>query len=163
MKNLLYIFLGLSLIFGCSDDSDENVNQIFLQKYNNVVFNFNIDSYKLWFSDGIIYTKYDGEQCNTPIPTEGTLSIPEGEYVFEYGTGDVIYAIVSQTEDELVLQIQVGNDPFCEMNTWFNNWTFTVSGNSLTLEAKELSNCTPTEFSLYFENLSMTTENIPGC
>ena len=62
MKNLLYIFLGLSLIFGCSDDSDENVNQIFLQKYNNVVFNFNIDSYKLWFSDGIIYSKYDGEQ-----------------------------------------------------------------------------------------------------
>ena len=45
MKKLLYIFLGLSLIFACSDDSsDDSIddssdgNQLFIEKYDGIVW-----------------------------------------------------------------------------------------------------------------------------
>ena len=168
MKKLIYLFLVLGL-FACSDESvdddSDNANQNFLEKYNNVVFNNNGDNdwNKIWFSSdrlGLYHTDY----CLPFINTEGPLSLSSNDFLFEYGSGTVNFTIVTRTADELVLQIQVSGDATCGTNlTWYNYWTFTVYGNSLTFEMVELTSCNLDDFATYTENYSKTTEDIPDC
>ena len=75
MKKLLYIFLGLSLTFGCSDDSSDDSsdgNQLFIEKYDSVVWERlplgNDYSYRIAFinsSNSVTqYSYLEGEEEN---------------------------------------------------------------------------------------------------
>ena len=165
MRKLL-LFLSVLFVVSCESDYEKQ-NQNFLEKYNNIVFNDNddVEGVKIWFSGGRIrgYNMWE-TGCSNPINTEGSLSLSDDEFLFEYGSGTVNFTIVTHTADELVLQIQVSGDATCGTNsTWYNYWTFTVYGNSLTFEMVELTSCNPDDFATYTDNYSKTTEDIPDC
>jgi len=164
MKKLL--LLSAFLIFACSDNNSD-IEQTFLEKYNNILFD-NTDDVdgnpdKLWFSDGIIRYYWEGS-CTYIIKTEGSTYLSENEWLWEYGSGSFNSSIVENTADKLVLQLEVGYDSsdICS-SSWYNTWTFTISGNSLTFESNELTFCDPNEFVNRIENFSKTTEDIPDC
>jgi hypothetical protein len=170
MKKLIYLFLAL-LIVACSDDNNNDGNNNnnnpsgFLEKYNNVLFDISDDDFadQLGFSDGRIRL-YNDSLCSPFINTEGPTYLSENFWLWEYGSGTFNSSIVENTADKLVLQLEVSEEDLDYCNTsWYNTWTFTISGNSLTFESEELTWCDPDEFITITYNYSKTTEDLPDC
>ena len=90
MKSLLYIFLGLSLVFGCSDDSNEMLKDRIIGKY-------------------FIYQGFSNEiAVNKPMLNGGSLhhrwQFFEDQDCFIF-TGDVNYTLNSSSEDVISLNV----------------------------------------------------------
>ena len=77
MKKLTYLFLAL-IIVACSDDDSSDGNQLFLEKYNGVVW-IKDNGYKIAFDNNTqSYIQEDGEFCNVQTYS-GKLHYCRGE------------------------------------------------------------------------------------
>ena len=135
MKKLLYIFLGLSLTFGCSDDSSDDSsdgNQLFIEKYDSVVWERlplgNDYSYRIAFinsSNSVTqYSYLEGEEEScTSFPIQGTTNDPV----------DGITTTSIQEETENSLSIFVEFDDGEDVGSYTTVFTVTSDGSSYTL------------------------------
>ena len=135
MKKLTYLFLAL-IIVACSSDDSNDSNQLFMEKYDGVVWRSDPpnDDGKITFSNdisGIIifdegeYEDDEGDCRNLIFGEQWPIS--DGDEIIIYAT----YTIQSELEDSMVLSVEAvynnGNP------TTTRPLTFTVSsgGNAL--------------------------------
>ena len=139
MKKLLYIFLGLSLIFACSDDSsDDSIddssdgNQLFIEKYDGIVWqrlplsnDYDIRIAFINSSNSITqYGDEEGEEVYcTSYPIEGTTNDPV----------DGITTTSIQEETENSLSIFIEFDDGEDVGSYTTVFTVTSDGSSYTL------------------------------
>ena len=129
MKKLL--LLSALLIFACSsDDSSDDSNQLFLEKYDSVVWlGGDIDyTNKMAFinsSKTLTIYSIDEEACFS-YELEGTTETPDNEYE------RVIGQIEEETENSITIFFQFvgGPDPFNQLITY----TITYDGSTYTLK-----------------------------
>tara|TARA_B100000809_G_scaffold33433_1_gene29196 strand:+ start:689 stop:1144 length:456 start_codon:yes stop_codon:yes gene_type:complete len=129
MKKLL--LLSALLIFACSsDDSSDDSNQLFLEKYDSVVWlGGDIDyTNKMAFinsSKALTIYSIDEEACFS-YELEGTTETPDNEYE------RVIGQIEEETENSITIFFQFvgGPDPFNQLITY----TITYDGSTYTLK-----------------------------
>ena len=129
MKKLL--LLSALLIFACSsDDSSDDSNQLFLEKYDSVVWlGGDIDyTNKMAFinsSKALTIYSIDEEACFS-WGLEGTTETPDNEYE------RVIGQIEEETENSITIFFQFvgGPDPFNQLITY----TITYDGSTYTLK-----------------------------
>ena len=104
MKKLIYLFLAL-IIVACSSDDSSDSNQLFLEKYDSVVFEAewatSDNTAKIAFVNGTNFTfysySYGLEDCETR-PLEGT---------FDEGDGlTFITSIQGETENSLSINFE---------------------------------------------------------
>ena len=137
MKKLTYLFLSI-LIVACSSDDSSDGNQLFMEKYDGVVWSSDSpnEDGKITFSNDIsgIITFNEGENdddegdCRNIIFGEPFPAYQDDE-IIKYAT----YTIQSEVEDSIVLSLEeVDNDG---NPTAGASVTFTVSsgGNALQL------------------------------
>ena len=126
MKKLIYLFLGL-LIVACSDDSSDG-NQLFLEKYDSVVWEqlpLDNESYRIAFiNSSNSITQYsssfgeDMEEMCTNTPLEGT-------------DGITTTAIQEETENSLSILVQYEYDEV--VGSYITVFTVTSDGSTYTL------------------------------
>ena len=92
MKKLIYLFLAL-IIVACSSDDSSDSNQLFLEKYDGVVWESEGQEIAFQYTNipNIIYN--DSSQGCVIIPLEGTYFRPSGERL--------IFLIEEETENSL--------------------------------------------------------------
>ena len=118
MKNLTYLFLAL-IIVACSDDSSDG-NQLFLEKYNGVVW-IKDNGYKIAFDNNTqSYIQEDGEFCNVQ-PIQGSYTTAGGN--------DYIFLIEEETENSLTRKTTYYLSGGGEESS---TAVYTVDGNTLT-------------------------------
>ena len=127
MKKLTYLFLAL-LIVACSDDSSDDSNQLFLEKYDGVVWErlpLDNQSYRIAFIDSSnSITQYsssfgeDMEEMCSNTPLEGTDGINTT-------------AIQEETENSLSILVQYEYDEV--VGSFITVFTVTSDGSTYTL------------------------------
>ena len=123
MKKLIYLFLGL-LIAACSSDDSSDDNQLFLEKYDSVVWeriDDEIDTERVAFvnSSKTLATFYDA--CFI-YDLEGSTETPDGD--------TLTISIQDETENSISLLVQ--STLFPEDNGLFT-FTVTSDGSTYTL------------------------------
>jgi len=112
MKKLTYLFLAL-LIFACSSDDSSDGNQLFMEKYDGVVWRGDPpnDDGKITFSNdisGIIifdegeYEDDEGDCSNLIFGEQQPITLSDDETIKGYAT----YTIQSELEDSMVLYVE---------------------------------------------------------
>ena len=127
MKKLTYLFLAI-LIVACSDDSSDGGNQLFLEKYDSVVWErlpLDNQSYRIAFIDSSnSITQYsssfgeDMEEMCSNTPLEGTDGINTT-------------AIQEETENSLSILVQYEYDEV--VGSFITVFTVTSDGSTYTL------------------------------
>ena len=120
MKKLFYLFLAL-LIVACSDDSSDDSNQLFLEKYDGVVWESDDGYFKIAFDNSTqSYIQEDGEFCIVQ-PLQGSYAVGSQGYVF---------LIEEETENSLTRKTTaLATDTGGE---YIYTTEYTVDGNTLT-------------------------------
>jgi hypothetical protein len=124
MKKLTYLFLAL-LIVACSDDDSSDGNQLFMEKYDSVVweqFPLDNDSYRIAFinSSNSLTEYYSSfgenmEEMCTSTPLEGTVM------------SGITTSIQEETENSLSILYQFEYDEIVESFLW----VFTVTSDGI--------------------------------
>ena len=131
MKKLTYLFLAL-LIVACSSDDSSDGNQLFIEKYDSVVWERlplgNDYSYRIAFinsSNSVTqYSYLEGEEENcTSFPLQGTTNDPV----------DGITTTSIQEETENSLSIFIEFDDGEDVGSYTTVFTVTSDGSSYTL------------------------------
>jgi hypothetical protein len=134
MKKIIYLFLALLIVACSSDDSsdgDSDNNQLFLEKYDGVVWEWDgsFDTYteKIAFinsSKSITdYTLFpDEEWCYTwPIATTTDYEYSDGV------DGSITISIQEETENSIAILFKI-NDEDYEEEGFVHNYTVTSNG-----------------------------------
>ena len=114
MKKLTYLFLAL-LIFACSsDDSSDDGNQLFLEKYDGVVFEADWatsdNTRKIAFlntSDIRMYEYYYGDEVCYVYPINGTFIRDWWE---EDDLSTITTSLLGQTENSITIQYNIEDE-----------------------------------------------------
>ena len=147
MKKLTYLFLAL-LIVACSSDDSSDGNQLFLEKYDGVVWQrlplSNDYSYRIAFinsSNSVTqYSYLEGEEEScTSFPIEGTTNDPV----------DGITTTSIQEETENSLSIFVEFDDGEDVGSYTTVFTVTSDGSSYTLTKTILESTGESEDVIY--------------
>ena len=132
MKKLIYLFLALLIVACSSDDSSDDGNQLFLEKYDSIVFEAewatSDNTYKIAFVNGTnitIYEYFYGDDNCESRPIEGT---------FDEGNGVTsTFSIQGETENSLTVQFEYFYEGELE-NTGVDVYTVTFNGDVYKLE-----------------------------
>ena len=129
MKKLTYLFLALIIVACSSDDSSDGGNQLFLEKYDSVVWErlpLDNQSYRIAFIDSSnSITQYsssfgeDMEEMCSNTPLEGTTD------------GLNTTTIQEETENSLSILVQYENDEV--VGSFITVFTVTSDGSTYTL------------------------------
>ena len=143
MKKLLYLLFAICLI-GCSDDDSSDNNQLFLEKYDGVVWNWDGSwdgyGYKIAFINSSksitnYYTLFpDEEGCNTGLIERTTDWIYSDEVV-----GSITISIQEETENSIAILFKI-NDEDYEEEGFVQNYTVTSNGIYQTLTRIQVNN-----------------------
>ena len=139
MKKLLYLFLALFIV-ACSDD-DRIITELFMEKYDNVVWIEIIDysstiENKITFSaalPGFIAFNDDygyGEECINYTFGEQIESTDEDEDGNEIIIGYGSYTIQSELEDSIVLYLELNDTNGVTILTGTATFTVSSGGNA---------------------------------
>ena len=114
MKKLTYLFLAL-LIFACSsDDSSDDGNQLFIEKYNGVVFEAewatSDNTRKIAFlntSDIRVYEYFYGDEVCYVYPINGTFIRDWWE---DSDLSTITTSLLGQTENSITIQYNIEDE-----------------------------------------------------
>ena len=114
MKKLTYLFLAL-LIFACSsDDSSDDGNQLFLEKYDGVVFEAewatSDNTRKIAFlntSDIRVYENFYGDEVCYVYPINGTFIRDWWE---DSDLSTITTSLLGQTENSITIQYNIEDE-----------------------------------------------------
>jgi len=135
MKKLLYIFLGLSLIFGCSDDGDNDSNEPCPSQptlETSAVTEIELDQ-----STDLSTATFNGEITNNPIGIDcETLSITSQGFVYAIHTlpttDDESVSASGQNVNASVSNLNLGSTYY--VRTYLTNLLGTFYGNEVVFE-----------------------------
>jgi len=140
MKNLLYIFLGLSLMFGCSDDGDSDSEPCPSQPTleTSAVTEIEIDE-----AADLSTATFNGEIINNPIGVNcETLSITSQGFVYAIHTlptiDDESVSASGQNVNSIVSGLSV--ETVYYVRTYLTNPLGTFYGNEVSFETPESAN-----------------------
>jgi len=140
MKKLTYLFLAL-IIVACSSDDSSDSNQLFMEKYDGVVWRSDPpnDDGKITFSNdisGVIifdegeYEDDEGDCRNLIFGEQQPITDGDkdgNEIIIGYAT----YTIQSELEDSMVLSLEVVDNNGSQTETGSATFTVSSGGNAL--------------------------------
>ncbi|MDA7550151.1 hypothetical protein N8719_04025 [Flavobacteriaceae bacterium] len=114
MKKLTYLFLALIIIACSSDDSSDDGNQLFIEKYNGVVFEAewatSDNTRKIAFlntSEIRIYEYYYGDEVCYVYPINGTFIRDWWE---DSDLSTITTSLLGQTENSITIQYNIEDE-----------------------------------------------------
>jgi hypothetical protein len=114
MKKLTYLFLALIIVACSSDDSSDDGNQLFIEKYNGVVFEAewatSDNTRKIAFlntSDIRVYEYFYGDEVCYVYPINGTFIRDWWE---DSDLSTITTSLLGQTENSITIQYNIEDE-----------------------------------------------------